>query len=81
MRSVKGKRKLQHRLNAAFNEPKRIKSLSVEIAVRRESVFGKVLLRIRVINRFSPAINNNEIRIYKHTANHGNYLFQSCVVN
>jgi len=47
---VKGKRKLQHRLNAAFSETKRINSLSVEIAVAREPVFGNVLLRISVIN-------------------------------
>ena len=41
MRGVKGKRKLQHRLNAAFREPWRINSRLVEIAVRRESVLEK----------------------------------------
>jgi len=49
-RDVKGKRKVQHRLNAVFSEIKRINSLSVEIAVRSESVFGEELLRLCVIN-------------------------------
>ena len=48
MRGVQGKRKVHH-LNAAFSDPKRINILSLEISVRCESVFGKVLLRIRVI--------------------------------
>jgi len=50
MTGVKGKLKLQHRLNAVFSEIKRINSLSVEIAVRRESVLGKELLWLCVIN-------------------------------
>jgi hypothetical protein len=49
MRRVEGKRDVQHRLNTAFSKPKKTNSLSIETAVRRDSVFGKVLLRIRVI--------------------------------
>ena len=39
IRGVKGNRAVQHGLNAVFSEIKIINSLSVEIAVRRESVF------------------------------------------